>query len=138
LRLWKCGIDISNGHYSSSLTSANNNNVPIKKEEGIVVTPSAIIHFLDKEETEEANNNNNTSSTNSYSYSNNRKKITTTQFVQKYTSLTDRLSRHFSKPIFANYHNKIFGNLQYIGIRQNIDDQNSKSTPNSQASSVCQ
>ena len=48
------------------------------------------------------------------------------KFAEKYNSTaTETLSRHFSKPIFSNYHNKIFGNLQYIGIRQNFIGKNS-------------
>ena len=60
------------------------------------------------------------------------------QFAEKYDSIAnDMLSRHFSKPIFANYYNKIFGDLQYIGIIQNINHENSGMSINSADSSVC-
>jgi Bifunctional DNA primase/polymerase, N-terminal len=138
LRLWKCGIDISNGpYYSTSLTYANNSNHnnngdPIQ-EKGQEVSPSiaAAIQFLDiereegeeKEGVEDENNNNdkNGSSTisNSNLSNNKRKKITMTQFVQRYNSPTDSLSRHFSRPIFSDSYNKIFGKIQYIGILPN-------------------
>jgi hypothetical protein len=39
-----------------------------------------------------------------------------TQFVQKYNSPSDSLSRHFSRPIFSDSCNKIFGEIQYIEI----------------------
>jgi hypothetical protein len=39
-----------------------------------------------------------------------------TQFVQKYNSPSDSLSRHFSRPIFSDSCNKISGEIQYIGI----------------------
>jgi hypothetical protein len=47
-----------------------------------------------------------------------RNKITMRQFSEKYDT-TETLSRHFSKPIFGNYCNKIFGKIQYIGICRN-------------------
>jgi hypothetical protein len=131
LRLWKCGIDIGNGHYySRPLTSSNNSNLnddstSIQGEE--VLPPiTATIQFLDivreeeeeKEGVQENNDNNNNSSTigNSNLSINKRKKITMTQFVQKYNSPSDSLSRHFSRPIFSDSCNKIFGEIQYIGI----------------------
>ena len=108
MRLWKCGIDIGNGQYP-----AGNYNSPIQ--------------FLDinkKDNTIDDNNNSTSTDSSSNSINRNRRnKITISQFAEKYGSTaTDTLSRHFSKPIFANYHNKIFGDLQYIGIRQNIND----------------
>ena len=46
-----------------------------------------------------------------------RNKITMRQFSEKYDP-TKTLSRHFSKPIFGDYYNKIFDKIQYIGIRR--------------------
>ena len=67
-----------------------------------------------------------------------RSKITVRHFAERYDNIaTDTLSRHFSKPIFSNYHNKIFGNLQYIGIRPNINGENSGISIDSADSSVC-
>jgi hypothetical protein len=43
-----------------------------------------------------------------------RNRITMRQFGEKYDP-TEALSRHFSRPIFGNYDNKIFGKIQYIG-----------------------
>lgn len=60
------------------------------------------------------------------------------QFSEKYNSIaTETLSRHFSKSIFANYYNKIFDELKYIGIRQNINDNNSGLSLDSSDSSAC-
>jgi hypothetical protein len=59
------------------------------------------------------------------------------QFAEKYDGIaTETLSRHFSKPIFSNYHNKIFGNLQYIWTRQNVNEENSGTSLDSLDSSV--
>jgi hypothetical protein len=44
-----------------------------------------------------------------------RNKITMRQFSEKYDT-PETLSRHFSKPIFEDYYNKIFGKIQYIGV----------------------
>jgi hypothetical protein len=44
-----------------------------------------------------------------------RNKITMRAFSEKYDT-PETLSRHFSRPIFGDYYNKIFGKLQYIGI----------------------
>lgn len=44
-----------------------------------------------------------------------RNKITMRSFSEKYDA-TETLSRHFSKPIFEDYYNIIFGKLQYIGV----------------------
>jgi hypothetical protein len=123
LRLWKCGIDICNGPYysSHSLTFVNNNNNPIQKEGGEVLpTIAASIQFPDvereeEEEKEEVQQNNNNSSSNKDNKKK-RNKLTMTEFVQKYNSPSDSLSRHFSRPIFSDSCNKIFGEIQYIGI----------------------
>jgi hypothetical protein len=118
--LWKCGIDIGNGMYS-----INNYN--------------SAIQFLDIRKKDDGidDNNNNTSSI-SCSTINKRNKITIKQFTEKYDSIaTETLSRHFSKPIFSDYYNKIFGHLQYIGIRHNINDKNSGIARDSSDSSVC-
>jgi hypothetical protein len=40
------------------------------------------------------------------------------QFSEKYDA-SETLGRHISKPIFGDYCNKIFGKIQYIGIRKN-------------------
>ena len=119
LRLWKCGIDLGNGMYS-------------------IDNYNSAIQFLDtSKKGDEIEDNNNITSTNS-SNTSSRSKITMRQFAEEYDSTaTETLSRHFSKPIFANYHNKIFGDLQYIGIRQNINDENSGTPIDSSDSSVC-
>jgi hypothetical protein len=130
LRLWKCGIDIGNGHhYSHSLTSANsskynhNNNCDLTQEGEVVAPIAAAIQFLDiergggeeegeGEEEEKAGAQENDNNNNKKK----RNKLTMTQFVQRYNSPTDSLSRHFSRPIFSDSCNKIFGEIQYIGI----------------------
>ena len=130
LKLWKCGIKIDNGHiYSSSLSSPNtsnhdNNNDSIHEE---VPPIAAAIQFLDierekgeKKEVQE-NNDNNNSSSNIDDLSNKRKKITMTDFVQKYNGSTAILSRHFSRPLFDDYCNKIFGKIQYLCPIANIN-----------------
>jgi hypothetical protein len=71
---------------------------------------------MEGEEVERNNNNNNDYY--SRKRSSNRKKITMTQFVQRYNSPIDTLSRHFPRPIFANFYNKIFGEIQYVGRYQ--------------------
>jgi hypothetical protein len=115
MRLWKCGIDIGNGQYT-----ADNYN--------------SAIQFLDISKKGDRIENNNSTSTNS---SRNRNKITMRQFAEKYDGIaTETLSRHFSKPIFSNYHNKIFGNLQYIWTRQNVNEENSGTSLDSLDSSV--
>jgi hypothetical protein len=116
LRLWKCGIDIGNGQYS-------------------IDNYNSAIQFLDIIKRDERIEDNNSTSTDSSSIR--RNKITMRQFVEKYgVSANETLSRHFSKPIFSNYHNKIFGDIQYIGIRQNIYDKNSGNSQDSSDSSV--
>jgi hypothetical protein len=126
MSLWKCGIDLGNGLYS-------------------IDNYNSALQFLDitkidnRIEDNKMEDNNNSTSTNNRSntISNNRKRITMREFAERYGSIaTDMLSLHFSKPIFANYHNKIFGNLEYIGIRQNINGKNSGITIDSSDSSV--
>jgi hypothetical protein len=118
MRLLKCGIDIGNGRYT-------------------VDNYNSAIQFLDIIKKDDRIEDNNSTSPNDTS-NRNRNKITMRQFAEKYSStVTETLSRHFSKPIFSNYHNKIFGNLQYIGIRQNINDDNSGLSLDSSDSSVC-
>ena len=63
-----------------------------------------------------------------------RNRITMRQFARKYNGSTGDLSRHFSRPIFANSHNKIFGDLQYIGIRRDVNQINSGICQNSSLS----
>jgi hypothetical protein len=122
MSLWKCGIDLGNGQYSTD-------------------NYNSAIQFLDiRNKDNGINDNSNSTITNSRSntISNNRNKIRMRQFAETYGSIaTETLSRHFSKPIFANYHNKIFGNLQYIGIRPNINDENSGIPIHSSDSSAC-
>ena len=60
--------------------------------------------------------------------------ITMRQFARKYNGSTGDLSRHFSRPIFADSHNKIFGDLQYIGIRRDVSQINSGICQNSSLS----
>jgi hypothetical protein len=119
--LWKCGIDIGNGQYSTD-------------------NYNSAIQFLDirkKDDRIEGNNSTNTNGS-SNTISNNRNKITMRQFAERYDSMAiDTLSRHFSRPIFSDYHNKIFGDLQYIGIRENINNENSGNSSDSSDSSVC-
>jgi len=118
MSLWKCGIEIGNGRYS-------------------IDNYNSAIQFLDIRKKDDEIDDNNTSTT-GCSTINKRNKITMRQFAEKYDGIaTDTLSRHFSKPIFANSHNKIFGDLQYIAIRQNINDQNSRRCSDSSDSSVC-
>lgn len=124
MRLWKCGIDIGNGRYT-------------------VDNYNPVIQFLDIRKKDDRIEKNNSTSTNSScssisgSISTKRNKITMSQFAERYGSTaTETLSRHFSKPIFSNNHNKIFGDLQYIGIRQNINDRNLGKLPDSSDSSV--
>jgi hypothetical protein len=113
----KCGIDIGNGRYT-------------------IDNYNSAIQFLDIIKNDDRIKSNNSTSTNDTS-SRNRNKITMRQFAEEYDSTaTETLSRHFSKPIFSNYYNKIFGKLQYIGIRQNINDRNLGKLPNSSGSSV--
>jgi hypothetical protein len=45
-----------------------------------------------------------------------RERITITQFIQKYNATLGALSRHFSRPIFANSYNNIFGKIKYLGV----------------------
>jgi hypothetical protein len=120
MRLWKCGIDIGNGQYS-------------------IDNYNSAIQFLDIIKKDDRIEDNNSTSTNgaSNNTNRNRNKITMRQFAEKYNSIaTETLSRHFSKPIFSNYHNKIFGDLQYIRTRQNINDENSGKLSDSSGSSV--
>jgi hypothetical protein len=121
MRIWKCGIDIGKGRYS-------------------IDNYNSAIQFLDISKKDDRIEDNNSTSTNGISSNTNRirNKITMRQFAEKYNNIaTETLSRHFSKPIFSNYHNKIFGNLQYIGIRQNIIGENSGTSLDSSDSSVC-
>ncbi|MGB6530826.1 MAG: hypothetical protein WBF33_22185 [Candidatus Nitrosopolaris sp.] len=57
------------------------------------------------------------------------------QFSEKYDA-TETLSRHFSRPIFGDYYNKIFGKIQYIGIDRSYSEIISGSDVNSSLSSV--
>jgi hypothetical protein len=125
LRLWKCRIDISNGHpYSNSLTSYDSNLANKEAEKSVI----SAIQFLDKERKEEGNVNS------SDTYYNNRKMITMTDFVQKYNRLTDRLSRHFSRPIFEDYCDKIFGKIQYLNAIINTNTIKTGTSSNSSVS----
>jgi hypothetical protein len=118
--LWKCGIDIGNGRYS-------------------IDNYNSAIQFLDKDDDGiEDNNNTSTKGGSSNTSSRNRNKITMRQFAERYGSTaTETLSRHFSKPIFSNYYNKIFGNLKYIGIRQYANVKDSGTSFDSSDSSAC-
>jgi hypothetical protein len=121
MTLLKCGIDIANGRYS-------------------IDNYNSTIQFLDIIKKDDRIENNKSTSTNGTSSTTNRKrnKITMKQFAENYDSAaTETLSRHFSKPIFSNYHNKIFGNLQYIGIRQYTNVKDSGTSLDSSDSSVC-
>ncbi|HKG87608.1 MAG TPA: hypothetical protein VKA95_04725 [Nitrososphaeraceae archaeon] len=119
LTLWKCGIDIGKGRYS-------------------IDNYNSAIQFLDIIKKDDRIEDNNSTSTNGTSSTNRkRNKITMRQFAEKYDGIaTETLSRHFSKPIFSNYHNKIFGHLQYLGIRQYTNVKDSGNIPNSLDSSV--
>ena len=46
-----------------------------------------------------------------------------TEFVRKYDGSTGKLSRHFSRPIFANSYNNIFGKIKYIGTISHSKEQ---------------
>jgi hypothetical protein len=64
-----------------------------------------------------------------------RNKITMRAFSEKYDA-TETLSRHFSKPIFGDYYNKIFPKIKYIGVRSSGSTVISGSDVNSSLSSV--
>jgi hypothetical protein len=120
MRLWECGIDIGKGRYS-------------------IDNYNSAIQFLDIIKKDDRIEDDNSTSTNGTSSTTNRKrnKIAMRQFAEKYDSAaTETLSRHFSKPIFSDYYNKIFGNLQYLGIRQYTDVKDSGNIPNSLDSSA--
>ena len=108
MRLWKCGIDIGNSRYT-------------------IDNYNSAIQFLDIRKKDNKINDNDSTKYKSVVVL--LIEITKSQCVslsERYGSIaTDTLSRHFSKPIFSDYYNKIFGQLQYIGIRQNINDKNS-------------
>jgi hypothetical protein len=116
MSLWKCGIDSGNGRYT-------------------IDNYNSAIQFLDIRKKDDGIDDNNSTCTKS-SISRTRNKITMKQFAEKYDSVAETLSRHFSKPIFANSH-KIFGDLQYIRIRQNNNNENSRTCSDSSDSSVC-
>jgi hypothetical protein len=119
MSLWKCGIDNGNGRYT-------------------IDNYNSAIQFLDIRKKDDGIDDNNNSTSTDTGISRTRNKITMRQFADKYDGVTtENLSRHFSKPIFANSYNRIFGDLQYIRIRQNINDQNSITFSDSSDSSVC-
>ena len=122
LRLWKCRIDMGDQHMCSCSNSSNDSNSGSKPA----------IQFLDQIRKDGKDID---SSDYYYSY-NNRKKITMTEFVQSYNRSTDILSRHFSRPIFDNYSNKIFGRIHSLAPTVNDDIINSGIDPNSSVSSV--
>jgi hypothetical protein len=122
LRLWKCRIEVGDQHMCSCSNASYDSNSGLKPA----------IQFLDQIRRDGKDID---SSDSYYSY-NNRKKITMTDFVQSYNRLTDILSRHFSRPIFDNYCNKIFGEIQTLGPTVNKDIINSGIDPNSSVSSV--
>ncbi|MFZ0511791.1 MAG: hypothetical protein WAM14_09315, partial [Candidatus Nitrosopolaris sp.] len=64
-----------------------------------------------------------------------RSRIAMRQFSEKYDT-PETLSRHFSKPIFGDYYNKIFGKMQYIGVHRSGSTVISGSDVNSSLSSV--
>lgn len=64
-----------------------------------------------------------------------RSRITMRQCSEKYDT-PETLSRHFSKPIFGDYYNKIFGKIQYISIDRSGNEIISGSDVNSSLSSV--
>jgi hypothetical protein len=104
---WVLGTKVVRRYVHLSGKDVDNALLDIIREEG-----------EEKEGVQENNDNNNNSNTigNSNPSINKRKKITMTQFVQRYNSPTDSLSRHFSRPIFSDSYNKIFGEIQYVGI----------------------
>jgi hypothetical protein len=56
------------------------------------------------------------------------------QFADKYGSMANELlTRHFSRPIFEDYYNKIFGEVQYLGY---IDTNNKINSGNYRDSAV--
>ena len=138
LKLWKCGIDIGNDRplldsskfVNYKYNNNNNNNSsaipPVSSATPTTTTTTitAIIQVMDKEIVNISNRD--TSCKN-----NERTKLTMTQFVQRYNTTIDSLSRHFSRPIFSNFHNKIFGELQYLEISSIHSKTNSGNCQNS-------
>jgi hypothetical protein len=140
LKLWKCGIDIGNdrplldsskfvNHNNDTNDESNNNYnssaIPsVSSATPTTTTITAIIQFLDKEIV-------NISIRDTSCKNNERTKLTMTQFVQSYNTTIDSLSRHFSRPIFSNFHNKIFGELQYLEISSIHSKTNSGNCQNS-------
>jgi hypothetical protein len=108
LRLWKCGIELGKGHYSvNNYTQA--------------------IQFLDIEAIVNPIKDSTTISDNTSmdAIKRNRNRLTMREFARKYNGPTGDLSRHFSRPILANSYNKVFGDLQYIGVRRDLKQLNS-------------
>jgi bifunctional DNA primase/polymerase-like protein len=111
LRLWKCGIEIGKGHYSLNNYIQAIQFLDIEKDHVAIVNPI-------KGKTED-------STTSVDAIKRNRNRITMRQFARKYNGPTGDLSRHFSRPILANSFNKVFGDLQYIGMRRDLKQLNS-------------
>ena len=137
LKLWKCGIDNGNDHcftnssrfvnYDNDNNGENNNNNKSATPPVSSATPVATaIQFLDKKIVDISNRDN---CKNNDNY--NRTKLTMTQFVLRYNVTIDSLGRHFSRPIFSNFYNKIFGELQYLGISSMHSKRDSRNPHNS-------
>jgi hypothetical protein len=110
LGLWKCGINYGNGQYDTSAIQF----LDIEKDHLVIADPN---------ESEGAGSSTITSdnTSNETVRRSGRNRITIRQFARKYNGPTGDLSRHFSRPIFANSHNKIFGDLHYIDIVNQIN-----------------
>lgn len=100
LRLWKCRIDAGDQHRCSCSSASYESNSSFKPA----------IQFLDQITKVDAN-----SPDDHFDY-NYRKKITMTDFVRKYNSLPDILSRHFSRRVFDNNCNKAFGGIKHLNL----------------------
>jgi hypothetical protein len=123
LGLWKCGIDYGNGRYNTSAIQF----LDIEKDHLVIADPNEY-----EDEGISTIKSDNTS--NDTVRRGGRNRITMRQFARKYNGPTGDLSRHFSRPIFANSHNKILEDLQYIGIRRGFNQLNSGICQNSSLS----
>ena len=114
LGLWKCGIDYGNGQYNLDNYTSAIQFLDIEKDRLVIAKSEG-----EGRSTIKSDNTSNDTVRRS------RNRITMRQFARKYNGSTGDLSRHFSRLIFANSHNKIFGDLKYIGIRRDVNQINS-------------
>jgi hypothetical protein len=121
LSLWKCGIEIGEGHYNRDNYTQAIQFLDIEKDHIAIVDPN---EREGKASTTISNNSSNDA------IKRNRNRITMRQFARKYNGPTGDLSKHFSRPILANSFNKVFGDLKYIGLRRNPNQLNSGFLPN--------